>query len=94
MRAVIQRVSYASVTINNEVKSQIKNGLLILLGVEGNDNEKDIDWLVRKIVQMRIFSDVDGRYLGMDKKVHNSEGFTPYTVFSLWDTYRAWHPQF
>ncbi len=48
--------------------------------------------LYHTMVVPNIFSDVDGRYLGMDKKVHNAEGFTPYTVFSLWDTYRAWHP--
>lgn len=48
--------------------------------------------LYHTMVVPNIFSDVDGRYLGMDKKIHTAEGFTPYTVFSLWDTYRAWHP--
>jgi D-tyrosyl-tRNA(Tyr) deacylase len=61
MRAVIQRVSEASVTINNNVKSQIKIGLLVLLGIEENDNDKDIEWLIKKITQMRIFSDEDGK---------------------------------
>jgi D-tyrosyl-tRNA(Tyr) deacylase len=61
MRAVIQRVSSASVTINKIVKGHIKNGLLILLGIEENDNDKDIEWLIKKIVQMRIFSDADGK---------------------------------
>lgn len=61
MRAVIQRVSEASVTIDNNVKSAIKTGLLVLLGIEENDNEKDIDWLIRKIIQMRIFSDKAGK---------------------------------
>jgi D-tyrosyl-tRNA(Tyr) deacylase len=61
MRAVIQRVSYASVTINNEVKSHIKNGLLVLLGIEENDTQNDIEWLVKKIIQLRIFSDAEGK---------------------------------
>lgn len=57
MRVVIQRVSSASVTIDNKVKSSIKNGLLILLGIESADDQKDIDWLVNKIVNLRIFND-------------------------------------
>jgi D-tyrosyl-tRNA(Tyr) deacylase len=61
MRAIIQRVSQASVTIDNNVKSSINKGLLVLLGIEENDNDKDIDWLIRKIIQMRIFSDADDK---------------------------------
>lgn len=61
MRAVIQRVSEASVTIDNNIKSQINTGLLVLLGIEENDNDKDIEWLIKKIIQMRIFSDADGK---------------------------------
>lgn len=57
MRAVIQRVSQASVTIDNKVKSSIDVGLLILLGIEDADTHEDILWLVNKIAQMRIFSD-------------------------------------
>ena len=57
MRVVIQRVRSASVTIDNKVKSSIKNGLLILLGIESADDQKDIDWLVNKIVNLRIFND-------------------------------------
>jgi len=71
MRAVIQRVSEASVTINNNVKSQIKIGLLVLLGIEENDNDKDIEWLIKKITQMRIFSDEDGK---MNLSVQNIKG--------------------
>jgi D-tyrosyl-tRNA(Tyr) deacylase len=61
MRAVIQRVSRASVTIDGNIKSQIKTGLLVLLGIEENDTEKDIEWLVKKIIQLRIFSDADDK---------------------------------
>lgn len=60
MRVVIQRVSEASVTINHTVKSQIGKGLLILLGIEDADSDEDIDWLCRKISQLRIFDDEAG----------------------------------
>ncbi len=60
MRAVIQRVSHASVTIEGVVKSQIGPGLLILLGVEDADAAEDIDWLTKKIAQLRIFGDENG----------------------------------
>ena len=57
MRTVIQRVSRASVTIENRVKSEIGPGLLVLVGIEEADNEADIEWLCNKIVQLRIFND-------------------------------------
>lgn len=60
MKAVIQRVAQASVTINGIVKSEIKQGLLILLGITNQDTIEDITWLTNKIVGMRIFSDADG----------------------------------
>ena len=57
MKAVIQRVSRASVHINNELKSNIEKGLLILLGIENTDTKEDVEWLSRKITLLRIFSD-------------------------------------
>ncbi len=57
MRIIIQRVSNASVTVDNKIKSSIKEGLLVLVGVEDSDNQKDIDFLAKKIVQLRIFND-------------------------------------
>ena len=57
MRTVIQRVVQASVTIDGAVKSAIKNGLLILIGIEDEDNDEDIKWLSSKIVNLRIFDD-------------------------------------
>lgn len=60
MRAVIQRVSEAKVTIDNAVVGSIETGLLILLGVCVDDTESDADWLVTKILNMRIFSDQNG----------------------------------
>ena len=60
MRAVIQRVSEANVTINNIVRSSIQNGLLVLAGIEDADSTEDIVWLSAKIVNLRIFSDENG----------------------------------
>ncbi len=60
MRALIQRVSQASVSINEQVKTKINQGLLILLGIEESDNHDDIDWLCKKIAQLRIFDDNQG----------------------------------
>jgi len=60
MRAVIQRVSSASVSIEGSVKSEIGKGLLVLLGIEDADNEKDIKWLANKIYQLRVFDDREG----------------------------------
>ncbi len=57
MRIVIQRVSHASVTINQQVKSSIGKGLLVLLGIGTSDEEEDIQWLVRKLIGLRIFDD-------------------------------------
>ncbi len=60
MRAVIQRVSEAKVTIDGSIKDSIGKGLLILLGIEHDDTETHIEWLSAKIVNMRIFSDENG----------------------------------
>lgn len=57
MRAVIQRVSRASVSIGNKVKSEIGSGLLVLTGIEEADTLEDVEWLSNKIVQLRIFND-------------------------------------
>lgn len=60
MRIVIQRVSHASVTINQQVKSSIGKGLLVLLGIGTSDEEEDIQWLVKKLIGLRIFDDDTG----------------------------------
>jgi D-tyrosyl-tRNA(Tyr) deacylase len=60
MRAVIQRVSEATVTINNAAKSSINNGLVVLLGIEEADTYEDIEWLSGKISRLRIFDDNNG----------------------------------
>lgn len=61
MIAVIQRVKNASVSIENEIKSEIGKGLLVFLGINNEDTLDDITWLIRKIVQMRIFADEEGK---------------------------------
>ena len=60
MRVVIQRVSKASVKVDNHITGQIGNGLLVLVGIEDTDNDEDIDWISNKIVNMRIFNDEAG----------------------------------
>ncbi len=71
MRAVIQRVSKASVTIDGKIHAQIGNGLLVLLGIEDADNNDDIEWLSGKIVNLRIFDDSDGV---MNESVKDKDG--------------------
>lgn len=60
MRLVIQRVTQASVTINEIVKSEIKKGLLIFVGIENSDGADDIEWLCKKVINLRIFDDNEG----------------------------------
>jgi D-tyrosyl-tRNA(Tyr) deacylase len=61
MRAVIQRVSRASVSIDGQINGRIGPGLLILLGIETEDTEQDVEWLVKKIPALRIFNDTEGK---------------------------------
>jgi len=61
MRAVIQRVSEATLIIENEIISRIEIGLVILLGIEIDDNTEDVKWLANKTSQLRIFSDIEGK---------------------------------
>ena len=60
MRTLIQRVQHASVTIDGQVKSKIGKGLLILVGIEDRDTQADIEWLCKKIANLRIFDDESG----------------------------------
>lgn len=59
MKTVIQRVSHAKVEVNNQIVGEIKQGLLVLVGIEDLDNEEDIKWLAQKIVNLRIFDDAN-----------------------------------
>ena len=60
MRVVIQRVTQASVTVEKEIVGQIEQGLLVLLGIEAADTTEDLDWLLNKTLNLRIFNDHDG----------------------------------
>lgn len=71
MRIVIQKVTHASVTIEGKIKSEIKKGLLVFVGIEDRDNDNDIDWLANKIVNIRIFEDENGV---MNKSVIDMDG--------------------
>jgi D-tyrosyl-tRNA(Tyr) deacylase len=71
MRVVVQKVSEAKVTVDEKTVSSIGNGLLVLLGIEDADTEDDIDWLAKKIVQLRIFNDESGV---MNRSVQNAGG--------------------
>lgn len=61
MRAVIQRVSRASVTVDSEVTGSIQSGLLVLLGIHKDDTAKEVQWLTEKIINLRIFEDENGK---------------------------------
>lgn len=71
MRVVIQRVSHASVTIDKQCKSVIGSGMLILVGIEERDETEDIEWLCKKIVNLRIFDDENGV---MNKSILDANG--------------------
>lgn len=71
MRALIQRVKKASVTIEGKIYSEINQGLLVLIGIEAEDTQEDIDWLAGKIAKMRIFSDEND---AMNLSVQDVEG--------------------
>jgi len=71
MHTVIQRVSSASVTIKGEIHSSIKVGLLLFVGVEEADNTEDIEWLCKKIAELRIFADEDGK---MNRSTRDIDG--------------------
>ncbi len=84
MRAVVQRVSHASVTISDKTKSEIDKGLVILLAVEQEDTEQDAQWLSAKIARMRIFPDEKGL---MNKSA--AEGHLPAIVVSQFTLYAS-----
>lgn len=71
MRAVVQRVSKASVTVNDEEKAAIGKGFLILLGIETGDTEEDVEWLAGKVAKLRIFPDEEGK---MNRAIEQVDG--------------------
>ncbi|MEP6847323.1 MAG: D-aminoacyl-tRNA deacylase [Acidobacteriota bacterium] len=93
MRAVVQRVSRAKVTVGDEVTGEISSGLLVLLGVGSNDSEKDAGYLLEKILNLRIFEDPDGK---MNLSLLDCEGgLLVVSQFTLYgDTRRGRRPSF
>lgn len=86
MRAVIQRVSHASVEIEGQIKSCIGQGFLILLGCENADTDEDIQWLAKKICGLRIFDDENGV---MNKSIMEVSGeILVVSQFTLWASYK------
>lgn len=86
MRAVIQRVSHASVTIGGEMKSSIEQGFLVLIGIGEADTEEDIQWLSRKIVGLRVFDDENHV---MNKSIADINGeILVISQFTLWASYK------
>lgn len=83
MRLVIQRVTQASVSVSDEIIGSIDKGLLVLIGVHNDDNEEDIQWLSKKLLSMRIFSDVNDK---MNLSVQDIEGsilvISQFTLFA------------
>ena len=71
MKIVVQRVSQASVKVNGEIVGEISQGLLLLIGIEENDEKKDAEWLAKKILDLRIFSDEEGK---MNRSVKDING--------------------
>lgn len=91
MRAVIQRVTRARVTVDNAVVGEIRNGLVVLLGVARNDTKTDADYLASKIVALRIFDDADGKMNVSVKDVDG--GLLVVSQFTLYgDTRRGLRP--
>ena len=86
MRAVIQRVSHASVTIEGKVKSSIQQGYLILLGVCNEDTMEDVEWLVKKIANLRVFDDENGV---MNRSIMDVDGeILVISQFTLFASYK------
>ena len=86
MRIVIQRVKHAGVTIDGNVKSSIKQGYLILLGVGENDTQEDAEWLVKKVIGLRVFDDEAGV---MNKSIMDVDGeILVISQFTLFASYK------
>ena len=86
MRIVIQRVGHASVTIEGRVKSEIQKGYLILLGICEDDSAEDIDWLVRKVIGLRVFDDKNGV---MNRSIMDIDGeILVISQFTLFASYK------
>jgi D-aminoacyl-tRNA deacylase len=93
MKAVLQRVTQASVSIDHDIVGSIKNGLLVLLGITHTDTENEVDWFVEKIINMRIFSDKNRK---MNLSLSETQGeLVVVSQFTLYaDTRKGNRPSF
>ena len=89
MRVVVQRVKHASVTINGSVNGKINNGFLVLLGIQSTDSEQDVDYLVKKVTNLRIFSDENDK-MNLSLKDVNGE-LLIVSQFTLYANCKEWN---
>lgn len=86
MKVVLQRVSSANVSVENKIVGQINKGLLLLIGIDEEDQKEDADWLVKKITDLRVFSDQDGKMNLSIKDINGS--FLCISQFTLLADYK------
>ena len=93
MKVVIQRVNQAKVSVDHDIKGQIDNGLLLLVGITHEDDTNDVDYMVKKIPNMRIFEDDDGKMnLSLIQKGYDILSISQFTLFA--DTKKGNRPGF
>ena len=92
MKLVIQRVSEASVEVNNKIVGQIDKGLMVLIGIKDSDTTQEADYLINKLLKMRIFPDEEGR---MNKSVKDVDGkLLLISQFTLYSSHKKHRPSF
>ncbi|MCB9896023.1 MAG: D-tyrosyl-tRNA(Tyr) deacylase [Planctomycetes bacterium] len=93
MRVLLQRVSRARVTVDGNVTGEVGNGLLLLVGIRDGDSEAEIDWMARKVAQLRVFSDTHGKMNLSVQDVHG--GVLAISQFTLYgDTAKGNRPSY
>lgn len=93
MKLIIQRVSEASVTIDSKDIAKINKGLLVLMGIGNNDNEEQINWMVNKLINLRIFNDFEGKMNLSIKDIGGSFLIIPnFTLYA--DSNKGYRPSF
>ena len=92
MRALVRRVSYAEVKVASETVGTIANGLLVYLGIHRDDDNSDLDWVVKKVLGLRVFTDESGK---MNLKLGPQQGVLLISQFTLWGNLKkGYRPSF